>query len=89
MKNNPFLFRFRTGDQQITDNSSDMDELYFSLDKNVNLTKDGEIFWSARTRRRPTSCHTSGKRLKAGYTRSGKWKPSKWRPARRDKRAGK
>ena len=80
----PFLYRFRTKSKD-----TETDELFFSIDRQVNVTKDEMVVWSARSRRYPTSCYTKGRTIKAGYTRSGKWKPSKYRPGRTDRRAGK
>ena len=44
--------------------------------------------WGARTRRPPTNVYTAPRRLKAGYTRSGKYRPSKVTKSRTDRRAG-
>ena len=88
MKKTPFLNRFRQPASTDRINVDCVDELYYSLDQRLNLTKEGQIFWSARTRRRPTSCYTAPRRLKAGYTRSGKWKPSRMAKSKQDKRAG-
>jgi hypothetical protein len=46
------------------------------------------LFAMARSQQRPTSCQTPGHTIKSGYTRSGKWKPSKYVPSKTDKRAG-
>jgi len=44
--------------------------------------------WGARTRRPPTNVYTAPRRLKAGYTPSGKYRPSKMTKSRTDRRAG-
>jgi len=43
---------------------------------------------AALSKRPPTTCYTKGYTRKAGYTRTGKYKPAKWIPAKTDKRAG-
>ena len=50
---------------------------------------DEENYEWSRTKRRPTNAHTAAKRLPSGYTRSGKWKPSRFVKSRMDKRVGK
>ena len=89
MKKNPFLLRFKSLDKRPVDDSSSMDEQYFSLDENINTMRDGTIMWSARYRRPPTSCYTAPRYIKAGYTRSGKYKSGRWSKSRTDRRAGK
>ena len=85
----PFLYRFRQRASTDPANEEEVEELYYCLDRKLNVTRDGRISWSARTRRRPTHCYTQGHRLKAGYTRSGKYKPSRYINGKSDKRAGK
>ena len=84
----PFLNRFRQPSSSDPANEGSTEELFYCLERKLNVTGEDDIFWSARSRRRPTSCHTAGKMLKSGYTRSGKWKSARWRKAKRDKRAG-
>lgn len=56
----------------------------------LNITYDGvPSFLAARTAHPPTSCLTPGHTIKAGYTPSGKYKPSTYSPSKMDKRAGK
>tara|TARA_B100000686_G_C16297607_1_gene716821 strand:+ start:466 stop:675 length:210 start_codon:yes stop_codon:yes gene_type:complete len=53
----------------------------------IPLVEEDDHEWG-RTKRYPTSVYTAPRRLKSGYTRSGKWKPSKMTKGRTDKRAG-
>ena len=85
----PFLNRFRQAASTDQANEEEVDELYYCLDQKLNVTREGRVFWSARSRRRPTTCYSKGHRLKSGYTRSGKWKASRWINGKSDKRAGK
>ena len=66
------------------------EDIVFNPVLKINETSSGvPLFTMARTLKPPTSCHTPGKTLKSGYTRSGKWKPAKYVPGKTDKRAGK
>jgi len=89
MSETPFLYRFRQAAAADQANEGKDEELYYCLDQKLNVTRDGSIAWSARTRKRPTTCYSKGHRLKAGYTRSGKYKSAKYIPGKSDKRAGK
>jgi hypothetical protein len=55
----------------------------------LNLSPDGVPLHLARTSSPPTSCHTPGHTIPAGYTPSGKWKSATVVPGKTDKRAGK
>ncbi|CAN5443822.1 hypothetical protein BH09SUM1_BH09SUM1_20140 [soil metagenome] len=56
----------------------------------LNMTSEGvPLFLGGRSSSPPTSTMTPGHTIKAGYTSTGKWKPSKWMPSKMDKRAGK
>lgn len=63
---------------------------YYDKDLCININKeDNEPLHLSLSKQFPTSVHTPGKTLPAGYTRTGKWKPPRWSPAKTDKRAGK
>jgi len=85
MSPKPFLSLFKT-ELPAIDPAEACESAYD--DKRQISVEEDQPSWRARTRRRPTSCHTKGRRLKAGYTRSGKWKPSKWVSSKTDRRAG-
>jgi hypothetical protein len=53
----------------------------------IPIIDEDDCEWE-RTKRRPTNKYTSARRLKSGYTRSGKWKPSRMTKSRMDKRVG-
>jgi len=89
MNKKVFLFQFKSEVPVIDLDGNTTSDLIFDDKKQVNVTEDGQVAWHARTKKRPTSCHTSGHRINAGYTRSGKYKPSKWVPGKTDRRAGK
>ena len=89
MSKTPFLYRFRQAASTDQDNEGRDEELYYCLDRRLNVTRDGLIVWSARSRRRPTHCYSKGHRLKAGYTRSGKYKSSRYVSGKSDRRGGK
>ena len=88
MKKTPFLNRFRQSSSSDPANEGTVEELFYCLEQRLNVTGDGDIFWSARSKRRPTGCHTAGRYLKAGYTRSGKYRGGRYTKAKRDKRQG-
>ena len=83
----PFLINFKTALPAI--DFDEGDEMTFNSTEQVNYFGDGVAVWNARTRRRPTNCYTAGHRLKAGYTRSGKYRGSRYIPGKTDRRAGK
>ena len=67
----------------------DEEIVIFNPISKMNESPNGiPLFMMARTSRPPTSCTTPGHRIKAGYTRSGKYRPSKWMPQKTDKRVG-
>ena len=69
-------------------------EIFFEnshFDGNVlmNINAMGMPLYAALSKTPPTTCTTPGKTLPAGYTKTGKYKPSRWTPSKTDKRAGK
>ena len=88
MNRKPFLLNFKQ-EVPLIDIDEAIEEDKYSEEMQMSILPSGELSWSARSRRRPTSCHTAAHRLKAGYTRSGKYKSSRMVPGKRDKRAGK
>ena len=91
MTDKPFLNRFRQPASSDDGGDGDEPELYYSLDKKLSVTLEGEIAWSALSRRYPTSVYTKGRRRKGGWTRGKKprYRPSKWISGKTDRRAGK
>ena len=91
MTDKPFLDRFR----QLTsfDHSHDENEpeLYYSLDKKLSVTPEGEIAWSALSRKYPTNTYTKGRMRKGGWTRGKKpkYRSAKYISGKTDRRAGK
>lgn len=85
----PFLMNFHQEVPIIDCEEAFAVGMVYSEKKQMMVFKDEDLKWSARSARMPTSCHTAGHRLKAGYTRSGKYKPSKYISGKTDKRAGK
>jgi hypothetical protein len=55
----------------------------------VPCVDEEEYYWSARYKRPPSNCYTSPRRIKGGYTRSGKYKSARVVPSRTDRRVGK
>lgn len=53
------------------------------------VLEEGLPLWAALSKRPPTTCNTPGKTRPAGYNKAGKYLPSKYIPAKTDKRAGK
>jgi len=88
MNRKPFLLNFKQ-EVPFIDIDEALEEDKYSEEMQMSVLPSSELTWSARSQRRPTSCHTAGHRLKAGYTRSGKYKPSKYIPGKTDKRSGK
>ena len=88
MTKRPFLLNFK---QEIPciDPGQELEDIKYSDEFQLGILPSGELTWSARSKKRPTSCSTSSRRIKSGYTQSGKWKPSRVVPARRDRRVGK
>ncbi|MDL2272203.1 hypothetical protein LJC23_04135 [Desulfovibrio sp. OttesenSCG-928-I05] len=86
MNMNPFLMRFR---QELPAASQDDEPMTYSEDEQASLLEDGSLAWRARYKRPPTNCHTAGRYIPSGYTRSGKWKSGRYSPSKTDKRAGK
>ena len=62
---------------------------FYDEARELTLTSAGIPLYCARSATPPTTCFTPGHTVKAGYTPSGKWKPSKYVPGKTDKRAGK
>ncbi len=88
MSANPFLMNFKQ-EVPCLDPEETLDGDAYCEKLQMRVLPDGSLLWNARTRRCPTSCFTSGHRIKAGYTRSGKYRPSKFVKGKTDKRAGK
>lgn len=85
----PFLMRFREP-VLIEDETAEFDQgASFDPDLNLWIDSNGTPLWRARYRRPPTRCYTKGRTIPAGYTASGKYKSSKYRPGKTDKRSGK
>jgi hypothetical protein len=64
------------------------DRAAYSIDRMLNLMPDGTPQYCALSKTPPTSCSTPGKMLPGGFTPDGKHKPTRWTPAKTDKRAG-
>ena len=88
MSDNPFLMNFK---QEVPcfDPEDVVEGDTYSDDLQMRILPSGDLVWNARSRRIPTSCWTAGHRIKAGYTRSGKYKPSRYVKGKSDKRGGK
>jgi hypothetical protein len=88
MSKRPFLLNFK---QEISciDPDQELEDIKYSDALQLGILPSGVLTWSARSKRRPTSCSTGSRRIKSGYTSSGKWKPSRVVKARRDRRVGK
>ena len=86
MGRKPFLLNFK---QEIPciDIDQELNEINYSNKAQMSTSSSGDLNWS-RSRRRPTGCHTAAHRIKAGYTRSGKYKPSRMSKSKRDMRSG-
>lgn len=56
--------------------------------RQLNVDADGAPLYCSPTKRFPTACSTPGHSVPSGYTRTGKWKPAKYVPAKSDRRAG-
>ena len=65
------------------------DEAHWNAATKIMETNTGEPLWAALSKRPPTTCSTPGKTRPAGYSRTGKYLPSKYIPSKTDKRAGK
>ncbi len=87
MPNRPFLMNFR---QEIPCIGADngLDDASYSDELQMSVYPSGELLWRARSKRRPTSCHTAAHLIKAGYTPSGKFKASRMAPSKTDRRVG-
>ena len=82
MQKFPFIEEHILAEEQ--DKNSRYDE-----DQQVMVGVDNLPIWMARTKKLMSNAYTRSKTLPSGYTRSGKWKPSKFVPGKMDKRAGK
>jgi len=87
MSKRPFLLNFK---QEIPciDPDQELEDIKYSDALQLGILPSGELTWSARSKKRPTSCSTPSRRIKSGYSSSGKWKPSRVVRARRDRRVG-
>lgn len=84
----PFLYRFRT----LLPEATTQDEPYgYDSAKQMNCFEDGTpvIYAGGRAKKPYTNAFTAGRTIPGGYTPSGKWRPSKYRPGKTDKRSGK
>lgn len=88
MSKKPFLMNFKE-EVPCIDPDLVLDEHAYSDGLQMNVLADGTLLWNARTKKFPTSCWTAGHTIKSGYTKSGKWKPSRFVKGKSDKRAGK
>lgn len=88
MTNKPFLLNFKQ-EVPCIDPDQELENIKYSDELQLGVLPSGELTWSARSKRRPTGCHTSAHRIKAGYTQSGKYKPARMSRSKRDKRVGK
>jgi hypothetical protein len=90
LASSPFVLRFRTPVvynwiDPVTDPEVRRDE-----NRLLWVDNTGTPLWAGgRSSKIYTPCSTSGKTIPAGWTPSGKYKPSTYRPPRMDKRAGK
>ena len=64
-------------------------EAHWNAATKIIETNTGEPLWAALSKRPPTVVPTAGKTRPGGYSRTGKYLPAKWIPAKSDKRAGK
>jgi hypothetical protein len=53
------------------------------------VDESGVPLWATLSKKFPTSVYTLGKTRPAGYSRTGKYLPSKYIPGKMDKRSGK
>jgi hypothetical protein len=88
MKEKPFLMNFKQ-EVPCLDIDESLENEKYSEEKQMSVLPSGSLYWNARSKRYPTSCYTASHRLKAGYTRSGKYKPSRYVPGKSDRRGGK
>jgi len=61
----------------------------YSSERSLSLMPNGIPLYCTTFKSPPTSTTTPGKTIPAGYTSTGKFKPSRWTPSKTDKRAGK
>ena len=87
--NNSFLIAFAADDSTYQDIGDEFANACYDIETSLWRAEGASMPWEYRSKRPPTTCHTSGRRLGAGYTRSGKYRPSKWIPAKSDRRVGK
>ena len=71
------------------DGADQEEALFYDQELQVNVNDAGEIAWAARARKPYTNCYTAGRTIKAGYTKTNKYRPARWRPSRTDRRSGK
>jgi hypothetical protein len=65
------------------------DSAIYSVTRHMNLLEDGMPLYCQRTKLPPTTISTPGHTIPAGYTPSGKYKPTGFSPPKLDKRVGK
>lgn len=88
MTKKPFLMNFKEEVPCIDPDLIHVDDTY-SEELQMRILADGSLVWNALSRKYPTSCWTAGHRTKAGYTKKGKYKPSRYIKGKTDKRGGK
>ena len=67
----------------------DVDQFNYDAAKLMNLTVDGLPLYCALSKTPPTNIFTAGHTRAGGYSRTGKYLPTKFIPGKMDKRAGK
>jgi hypothetical protein len=90
LASSPFVLRFRT--PVICSWIDPMTDPGVRRDENrlIWIDSTGTPLWAGgRSSKMYTSVLTAPKTIPAGYTPSGKWKSTTYRPSRMDKRAGK
>lgn len=91
MTDTPFLHRFRQPASSDHTDDAIEPELYYCLDRKVSVTPEGDIAWSALSRKFPTNVYTKGRMRKGGWTRGKKpkYRSAKYISGKTDRRAGK
>lgn len=78
----PFVAEFEVSDQ-LEQNAA------YDVDRQLSVLPNGSPLYCVRYPTPPTSTFTPGHTIPAGYTSTGKYKPTKYVPGKTDKRAGK
>jgi hypothetical protein len=85
----PFILRFKRKVETPWLDVLGEPGVHFDEDRMLWVDATGAPLWAGRMKKYPTACSTAGKMIPAGYTPSGKYKPSTYRPPKMDKRSGK